>query len=911
MLVGRHAETEAVDHLLAAARGGESSVIALRGEAGIGKSALLDYAAEHAAGMTVLRGAGVEAESGLGFAALHQVLRPLLERVDNLPAPQAAALRSAFALSAERVDDRFRVSLAVLSLLADAAEERPLVCLVDDAQWLDHASADALLFAARRLEADPIALLFAARDDERRPFSAPGVQDLRLDALAPADARMLLTVRLGSESSKEAVDWLLENANGNPLALIELPALLSAAQLTGRDAIDGALPPPTSVEDAYLERVRALPHATQTLLLAAAAESTGDRATIVRAAAALDVEPIALTDAEAADLVRVDRDHVEFRHPLVRSAVYRAASFAAREQIHRALAAALDRPDDADRRAWHRAAATVGPDAEVADELEQSAERAARRSGHAAAAAALRRAAELSVDTEAEARRLVAAAGAAWRAGHPEQATRLLDWASPLVTDDRLRVDVQHMRGQIELRCGVQTEACDILMAGAEEIARTDSHKALEMLLEAREAAGWAGDTPRTIAAGERAAALPRPEDPDYRFLADLLVGVGKMYTGETAIGIALVEDVVARADEIENAIWLMWAASGARGLGQEDREAALMRRAVANARADGSIDSLTYVLLSSSLMGLLGAEPAAAAHAGEGVTLAREAGLPNATSTHLAMLAWFDALRGAADACRSHAREALELAQPRGVAAATSIAEWALGLLALGEGRVDEAASHLATAASPQPGVGHPYFALTSAPDRVEACVRSERRDEAAEATAIFDAFAAPGSPPWARALAARCHALTGRAEEAFDEALALHADGERPYDRARTQLLYGEHLRRQRQRRESREHLRAALATFESLGAAPWAERARTELRASGETARKRDPSTLSQLTPQELQIARLVGDGHSNKEVAAQLFLSPRTIDYHLRKVFTKLEITSRTELIKLGLGEQVPA
>jgi AAA ATPase-like protein len=374
MMVGRSVETEAVDRLLDDARAGRSGVLVVRGAAGIGKSALLDYAASRADGMTILRAVAVEAESELAFAGLHQVLRPLLRGIDALPEPQTAGLRSAFALSGEPLEGRFPVSLGALSLLADAAEERPLLCLIDDAHWLDGASADALFFAARRLEAESVALLFAVRDDETRALVAPGLPELQLSALARFEARAVLA-ELGPEMSPAAVEWVVDNANGNPLALVELPRSLSPRQRTGQGPQAGTLPPATTLEQAYLERVAQLPPPARAMLVIAAAEGTGDRRTIARAAAELHLDPLTLAAAEAADLVHVHTENLEFHHPLVRSAVYRAASFADRERTHRALAAVLDGQGDADRRAWHRAAATVGPDPEVADELERTTSR--------------------------------------------------------------------------------------------------------------------------------------------------------------------------------------------------------------------------------------------------------------------------------------------------------------------------------------------------------------------------------------------------------------------------------------------------------------------------------------------------------------------------------------------------------
>ena len=487
----------------------------------------------------------------------------------------------------------------------------------------------------------------------------------------------------------------------------------------------------------------------------------------------------------------------------------------------------------------------------------------------------------------------------------------LLDRADPLVADRRLRADVEHLKGEIALRCGVLLDACDILIAGAEDIALVDMRKALQMLLQAREAAGWAGDTPRTIETGHRAAALPKSDDPAARFLADLLVGVGRLYEGETAIGLPLVRDVVARIDDFDEPGWVVWAATGAQALGDEARASELLQRAIALARASGAVDELTYVLLAYVLMGLLAGRFGVAAEAAEGLTLAREAGLPNAASTHLAMLAWFAGQRGDEGECRGSAATAIELAQPSGGAFANAIAEWGVGLLELSRRRAGEAVARLLSVGADRAGEGHPYFGLMSAPDLVEACVLAGREDDARAAAAAFDGFAQPGAPTWAMALAARCRALLSDDGTAgFEEALRLHAQGDRPFDRARTELLFGECLGRQGRRAESREQLRAALATFEQqLGATGWADRARAALRASGEAAERGDSSRLSRLAPQELQIARLVAQGLSNREVAARLFLSPRTVDAQLRNIFALLGIASRVELTQFELAPDV--
>jgi DNA-binding CsgD family transcriptional regulator len=912
VLYGREAESAAVEGLIARAGSSYSGALVIRGEPGVGKSALLGYALERAAGMQVLRAGGIEAESELAFAALHQLARPILDLLPRLPEPQEAALAGALGLSRVSVEDRFLIGAAVLTLLAEAAEQAPLVCVVDDAQWLDRPSAGALTFAARRLEAEGVVMLFAARDGELRRFEAQGLAELRLRGLDAEAAAALLAERVPSTLSPDVRDRLVESAGGNPLALIELAGLMSGEQLAGAAPLPDPLPQSAQIERIYLERAHALPAPTQRLLLLVAADDTGSLATVLDAASSLSIELEALDAAETAGLVRASRGGVEFRHPLVRSTLYRDASFAQRQAVHRALANVLDRDEDADRRAWHRAAASPGPHDGVARELEQTARRARRRSGFAAAARALERAAELSEDDDARGRRLVAAAQDAWLAGGPEQALAILDRARGLTMDLHVRAEAMHVRGTIELRCGVPAEAATILAAGAAEIAPVAPAKATEMLVEAAQAASYAGDAAQIVEFGRRASALPGHDDPDRHFTVDVIVGIGSLLAGDTARGAARLREALDLAADFQDPRRLVHAGACAGYLGEEATEHELYGRAVARARETGAVATLPYVLeyLARS-EAVDGRYSAAAAHATEGLRLARETGQQNSVCHLLASLALIAALQGRADECRSHAAQALELARARGLGYQSALAEWALGRLDLGLGRPAEALTRLAGVAAAGPGDSHPFVKVVSAPELVEAAVRAGQTATAQAALAEFERFARETAPPWALALVARCRGLLSAGEAAerhFREALRRHGESARPFDRARTEIVFGEYLRRDGRRKQARAHLRSALAGFERLGAGAWAERARDELRASGETARKRSPSALDQLTPQELQITRLVAEGATNKEVAARLFLSPRTIDYHLRKIFSKLGISSRAELIRgTGTGD----
>jgi DNA-binding CsgD family transcriptional regulator len=909
VLFGREAESAAVEGLIAHAGSSRSGALVVRGEPGVGKSALLRHAIERAAGVRVLRAGGIEAESELAFAALHQLVRPILDRLGRLADPQAEALAGALGLSAASVEDRFLIGVAVLSLLAEAAEEEPLACVVDDAQWLDRPSADALTFAARRFEAEGVVLFFAARDGEVRRFEGAGLPELRLGPLGAEAAAALLADRVRSPLAPAVRDQLVASTGGNPLALIELPGLLSEHQLAGREALPDPLPQSAEVGRVYLERVRRLPAAVQRLLLVVAADDTGSLSTVLRAGEALELESDALAAAEDAGLVRAFDGGIEFCHPLVRSTLYADATFGQRQAVHRALAHVLNGTRDVDRRAWHRAAGSVGQDDEVADELEQTARRARRRSGFAAAARALERAAELSGDDETRGRRLVAAAQDAWLAGHPGQALALLDSARGSVSDLGVRADEMHLRGTIELRCGVPAEAATLLAAGAAEVSSVAPAKGIEMLVEAAQAASYAGDASQIIEFGRRASALAGEASSDERFTVDVIVGIGSLLIGDTARAVPLLRRALTLAERFQDPRRLVHAGACAGYLGEETLEHELYGRAVARARESGAVGTLPYVLeyLARS-EAVDGRYASAAAHAAEGLRLARETGQQNSVCHLLASQALIAALQGREQECRTHAAEAIELATARGLGYQSALAEWAIARLDLGQGQPAQALARLERLAAAGPGSGHPFVKIVSAPELVESAVRANQPGTAQAALLEFERFARETAPPWALALVARCRALLSAGEVAerhFLEALRRHEQSARPFDRARTEFVFGEYLRRDGRRTAARARLRSALDAFEQLGASAWAERARAELRASGESARKRSPSAIDELTPQELQITRLVAEGATNKEVAARLFLSPRTIDYHLRKVFSKLGISSRSELIRSSL------
>jgi len=882
MLHGRVREQAAVDEVLTRARAGAGGALVLRGEPGIGKSALLDDAAARAAGMRVLRTAGVEPELELSNATTHRLLLPLLDGVARLPAAQAQALDVVFGRATGPAPDRFLVALATLTLLSDAAQTQPLLCLVDDAQWADRSSLDALAFAARRLAAEPIALVVAARSDV--PAALAGLPELPLTGLDHASARLLLAERGTAPADEEL---LLRTAAGNPLAIRELPA----------DGPTGEpLPLVERLQDAFLDRVRHHGPALRRLLLLAAADGTG-RVAVLRAAA-----PDTAAD-DLGDLLVTDGPAVAFRHPLVRSAVYHAATPAERRSAHLALAAALE-PDPAeqDRRAWHLGQAAAGPDETVAAELE----RVSGRAGPAAAAAALARAAELTPAGPDRARRLTASAAASWHGGDATRALEQLDLAERAGGPTP---PTAMLRALIELRAGDPADALRLLRPVAAEALRAGPPHAIELLMLFGEAGYHADDAAawRAVTAAVEELPLDTGDSGDTdHVLLRLARAVGRVRAGAPP---GLAEGDLDALDRLTDPGRLCWAGGMVWGIGDRARGRWLRRRAMERAAALGAVGTLAWVLefvvVDELAAGRLGA---AAAYADEGRRHAAETGQPNLDCWFGGVLATVAALRGDDVRARELAGEVLAEAVGRNLVAATAQANRALGLLDLAAGRADQAVVHLRPLGLDE-GSGHtahPGLVLQNVPDFVEAACRLDRPDLAAAPLARFTRWAEATGSPDLLALAARCEALSGVGEPAFRRALALHPATDRPLELARTQLLFGEHLRRARRRADARELLRDALTTFKHLGATAWADRAGDELRATGETTGDPAQDLLAGLTPQELRIATAVAEGATNREVAARLFLSTRTVDYHLRKVFQKTGLTSRGELIRLTLS-----
>ncbi|SBT54985.1 ATP-binding protein [Micromonospora narathiwatensis] len=887
MLYGRAGEQAKVERLLAEARAGRSGTLVVRGPAGIGKSAILNHAAERAEDMRVLRGVGVESEATLPFAALHLLLRTGLGRIHLLPDAQAAALNGALGLGDIAPRSRFLVGLATLSLLADLAGDGALLCLIDDAQWFDQASLDALMFAARRLEAEGVVMIFTAREG----FPAVGLPELRLSGLDGAAAAALLPADLPPQVRER----LIEESDGNPLALIELPAALSAEQRAGRLSPVGAMPVAARVQDAFQAQIAALAEPARTALLIAAADGSGELETLVAAGATLD----GLGAAEQNRLIEIAGDAVGFRHPLIRAAAYQSAPTARRLAVHRALADALTRSsaiDAADRRAWHLAAAVLGPDEGIARELAQAAERARSRGGHTAIAAAYERAAELSVDPIRRSGRLAAAALAASDAGLMDRAARLADRATPDVDDPEITAALVQVRAHREFELGTPLAAGRIIMDGVPRVAARSAERATWLLVEAIRCAWFAGDTTLAEEAAAGLRALPAIESP----LVTGALGLARLLAGDIDGGVPLMSEAV---DEHRRAglgvPGLTFTAALSFALGRAALAAEITGGVVTDCQQSGMIGWLAHALQDHGLaLGRLGRYGEATATLNAGLRLATDLGHEHRVSYLTCTLAWVLAHLGDRQGCRARAEEGVANADKQGMILAASTGRWALGVLELGLGRPDAALRQLQA-------IPVTSIAVLSAPDQVEAAIRSGQPELAQEPLARYVAWARQVRQPPSDAIALRCRALVQEDEAHFAQAVHLHGDAQ-PYELARTRLAYGEWLRRARRRADARVQLRGALEIFDRLGAQLWAERARAELRATGDVpaAPRQAGDPLSVLTPQERQVVRLAAGGASNRDIAARLFLSPRTVGYHLYKAFPKLGVTSRAQLAAIA-------
>ena len=890
MLCGRSEQLAAIGRLLGGMRSGRAGALVLRGEAGIGKTALLEAAADKAAGARVLRVAGVESEAELPFAALHALLRPALDQIGALPGRQAAALRGAFGLAEETVTDRFLVGLGVLSLVAELAEDRPVLVLVDDAQWVDRASADALVFAARRLQAERAAVLVAARD-EPPGLSLPGLPELRVGGLDQTAAEQLLA---GAGLVRAVRDQLIAEAGGNPLALIELSRGLSAAERAGSvtPLISPAASPVSRVQQAFGARIGGLPEACRRAVLVAALGGLADLAEVSRAIAASGGSLTDLAAAERAGLVRVTAAGVIFSHPLARAAVLAGSDVAERAAAHRALAGVLD----GDRRPWHLAALADGPDEQVAAELDAAAQRADRRGSRAAASAAYERAAALSAGPAAKGRRLALAAEAATDAGQLPRAADLARQAGQLVTDPAAAAALARVRAQLEFEAGLPTDSVGILLEWAALLGPADPGAAEVVLAEAVHIL-WLAAGPAHPELERRAAAMT----PVGARLVEFLQAVRRLQDGDTDVPVTVPATpdpgslpLLARFSQL----FFDFVRGDVPAVGRRAADMA------AECRDAGIAGLLAYALVYLATAQLLHGEFLdATATAEEGLRIAADTGQTHVTRELASTAAGLAAITGDEEACRARASQVRKLSA--GVQTlAPAGADCALAMLDLGCGRYQSALDWMRAATS-GPARRNPEV-LYAYPVHVEAAVRAGRTDLAARPLAQFTAWAGAIGQRWATAVAARCAALTADdadAEPLWREAIAAHEGDGRPFEQAHTRLLYGEWLRRNRRRADAREHLLAAAAAFARMGARPWQERAEAELRAAGAgapTVTADDP--LARLTPQELQVVRLAAAGASNKQIGGQLFLSPRTVGFHLYRAFPKLGVTNREELAR---------
>jgi len=911
MLRGRRNERAVLDGLLEGSRAGGSGVLVLRGEAGVGKTALLEHAIESASDVRMLRAVGVESEMELAFAALHQLCAPVDEFVDRLPAPQREALEITFGVSAGAAPDRFLVALAALSLFSEAAVERPLLCVIDDAQWLDRASAQVLGFVARRLLAEPVVLLFAAR--ETTDVFA-GLPELLIEGLDEAEARKLLASVIPGRLDDRVADQLVAEARGNPLALIELPRGLSPAQLAGGFGLPGALSLAGRIEQSFLQRLEALPGNTQRLLLVAAAEPLGDPALLWRAAQRLGITGTAREPAESAGLIEID-DRVRFRHPLVRSAVYRAASTEQRRRVHRALAEATNAETDPDRRAWHLAQATAGPDEGVAAELERGAGRAQSRGGLAAAAAFLERAAALTPERSRRAQRALAAAQTTYEAGALDDALALLSNSETGAVDDLLRGRVALLRAQIVFASRRGSDAPPLLLRAARELESVDANLARTTYLEAFSAALFAGRLARGGGVVEVAEAVRAGSPPPQRARpSDLLVyGLAIRFTKGYSAGAPILKEALRafRRDAVlppEDARWLWFACWAAADLWDDETWDLLSARQLELVRAAGALTAIPFALTARSAVHLVcGDVHAAASQVDEIRTVSEATGIATPPYGPL----WLAGLRGREAELSRLMETAVDEAMARGEGYALADAELVSAILYNGLGRYEAALSLFGADGERSYDINTPPRAVAEV---IEAAVRCGERQLATRLLDRLAEMARASGTDWVVGVEARSRALLSdgdAAERLYREAIERLERTRLRVDLARAQLVYGEWLRRERRRLDAREHLRTALEMFTGMGTEAFAGRAERELVATGERARKRTVETREELTAQEAQVARLARDGLSNSAIGERLFISQHTVAYHLRKVFTKLDITSRNQLGRMLPPSSVPA
>jgi DNA-binding CsgD family transcriptional regulator len=911
-LRGRHDECVVLDRLVEDVRAGQSRVLVLRGEAGVGKTALLEYLQRRASGCRIARAAGVESEMELPFAGLHQLCAPMLHRLGRLPGPQGDALGAAFGLRDGDAPDRFLVGLAVLSLLSDVAEEHPLICVLDDAQWLDRASAQAFAFATRRLMAESVAVVFAVRESSNDQ-DLTGLPELQIHGLADRDARALLESVLAGPLDERVRDRFVAETRGNPLALVELPRGLTPAQLAGGFALPGAIPLSGRIEASFQRRLDALPADTRRLLQLAAADPAGDPVLLWRAARRLAIGNQAAGPAAEAGLLEVGA-RVLFRHPLVRSAAYRSASLPDRQAVHRALAEATDPRLDPDRRAWHRAQAAPEPDEEVAAELERSAGRAQARGGLAAAAAFLQRAVTLTVDPARRADRALAAAQSKHQAGAPDTALELLALAQAGPLDELQQARADLLRAQITFAVTRGRDAPPMLLAAAKRLEPLDATLARETYLDAFSAALFAGRLARGGGVREVAEAVlaadwgesPRRSPLACNLLLDglaILTTQGYAAAATTLKGAlrAFRDEPMSEEDTLR---WLWLACRIARALGDDASWDELTDRQVQVARNAGALSMLPIALIERFGVQLfVGDLEAAASLVAEAEAVVEATGSQLAPQGAIALAAW----RGREAEVSTLIQASRQEVERRGEGLWLIATEWASAVLFNGLGRYEDALAAAEQAAEDPHELGLSTWVPT---EIIEAAVRSGDPERAAGPLRRLQEISRAAGTDWALGVEARSEALLSEGEAAerlYREAIERLGHTRIRVALARAHLLYGEWLRRQGRRMDAREQLRTAHQLYSSMGMEGFAERARRELLATGETVRKRSVETHGELTAQELEIARLANNGLTNQEIGARLFISARTVKYHLGKVFTKLDISSRAQLDRVLPGD----
>jgi DNA-binding CsgD family transcriptional regulator len=899
-LLGREREREALDRLLDGVRGGHGGVLVVHGEAGVGKTALLEYAVEAARGFWTARTSGIEAEMELPFAAVQQLCSPFLELMDRLPQPQHEALGVAFGLITGPAPNPFLIGLAVLGLLAEAAEEQPLACVVDDAQWLDSASARALTFVARRLLAETIALVFATR---ALGDALAGLPDLRVEPLGRRDARALLESVLPARLDERVLERIVAETRGNPLALLELPRGLSPTQLAGGFGVPATVPLSASIEEGYTRRLARLPQDARRLLLVAAADPVGEPALVWRAAERLGIPQSAADTVESEDLLALS-PRVLFRHPLVRSAVYGAARLNERRDVHRALGEATDPEVDPDRRAWHRALAAATPDEDVAAELEHSAARAQARGGLAAAAAFLERSVALTGDPARRVDRALAAARANLYAGAFDEALRLLPVAEAGSPDELQQAHAELLRAQIAFSSNIGSDAPPLLLSAARRLERFDVDLARETYLDAWGAAWFAGSLATAgglLEVSRAARSAPPSRHPSEPF--DLLLdGLALLITeGRAAAALALrrASSAFAAAEiPAENSFrWTALPPIPSYVLWDDESWYAINARQLGLAREAGALARVPMGLITGAVIDAWSGEFAKAAEA-----TAEADAIVEATGTSLAPYAamLLVALQGREADGVTLLESAIKEAAAVGQGFAVQWGEFVKAILFNGLGRYGEALVAAQRASDDTPELFISSWALA---ELIEAASRSGAPGHAASALERLTQDTAVAGTDWGLGIAARSRALLtdgDAAESLYREAIERLGRTRLAPELARAHLLYGEWLRREHRRLDAREELRTAHELFMDLGVEAFAERARLELQATGERARKRTVDTRDKLTPQETQIARLAAEGHTNREIAARLFISASTVEYHLRKAFRKLDVESRTQL-----------